>query len=545
MSKMYIAPIFAMIVVLSAFAVVIPQEEADAAATSGTCGDGVEWNFDSDSATLTISYTGSGTGKMMDYGDHKKPEYAPLYEQIDNIVIGEGVTYIGNEAFLGMQAKNIALSDTITELGSFSLSNNEITALDLKNVVTIGKAAIYQNETLKSIVIPSTVETIGDYAFDLCVDLESVDTSGATSLVSIGHSAFVATAISSFYIPATVTSLGTGIFVECYGLPAVDVDPANTKYVDVEGVVYDIDMKTVIQYPSAKVSALYEIPDTVTSIAKAAFATASKIGAVTIPNTVTVIPDAAFQKCLALKSIKIPDTVTSIGVFAFSDCQGIESIDFSDTTVLRSIGEGAFLDNIKLKTVEIPVCVTHIGERAFAACSVLESITIDSSNPNYTTVDGILYDKKMETLMQFPGGCNMTSFTVPSTVKTVDVNAFSNLKNLTELVFPDSVTTISDATTTTPSYSESKLTKITIGNGLTTFTGENPFIDHVFLDKDGNELKQTVKNLKGHTFVGVDAHHMIMEDSKPSEGFPLWAIVVTVIVVLVAIIGIAMWKRSR
>ena len=540
-----VLPAIAIAVAFVAVLYALPADQTDAAPTSGTCGDGVEWSFDSSSATLTVSYTGSGTGKMTDYSDKQLPDYAYLFESINSIVVGEGVTYIGTNAFVGLHATTITLSSTVEEIGKFSISNTDITALDLKNVVTIGEGALYKCKNLTSIVIPSTVKTIGDYAFDLCASLATVDTSGATSLVSIGRSAFVATPISSFYIPDTVTSLGIGLFVECYSLPAIDVDPANTKYVDVDGVVYDTDMKTVLLYPPARACDSYEIPDTVTSIAEAAFATAYRIGAITIPDTITEISDAAFQKCTALKTIKIPKTVTSIGDYAFASCEGIESIDFSETTVLKYIGNGAFLDNIKLKTVEIPACVTFIGERAFAACGILESISIDSSNPNYVTVDGILYDKKMETLLQFPGGCKMTSFTVPSTVKTIAINAFSNLTVLTELVFPDSVTEIGDGATTTPSYSTSPLVKISFGNGLTTL-GENPFIDHDFFDKDGNKLKQTVNNLKGHTFVGENAHNMIMQDSAASDGgFPIWIIAIVMIVALVAIVGFVMWKKSR
>jgi hypothetical protein len=537
-------PALAIAFAFAAVAFSLPLDQTDAAPTSGTCGDGVVWNFDGDTHTISVTYTGSGTGRMVDLDDPNKSDYAYLWSNIDNIVFGEGVTYVGACAFEGFGAKTITLSSTIVELGNASLAHNDVTELDLKNVDTIGRMAIYDCEKLTSIDISSKVKTIGDYAFDMCFALESVDTSDATSLVSIGHSAFVATALTSFYVPATVTSLGTGIFVECFDLPAIDVDDANPNYIDVDGVVYDTDMTTVLLYPPARACSVYEIPDSVTTLAQAAFATGYKIGAVTIPDTITVITDNAFEKCTALKTIKIPATVTSIGEYAFASCEGIESVDFSGTTVLQSIGNGAFLDNIKLKTMDIPASVTFIGMRAFAACSELQYIAIDSSNPNYVTVDGILYDKKMENLMQFPGGCNMTSFTIPSTVTSVDINSFSNLKYLQSLTFPDSVTNISDATTTHPGFSMSPLVKISIGNGLKT-VGAHPFIDHDFFDKDGKGLQQTVKNLKGHTFVGVDAHHMIMDDSKPSEGFPLWAIVVIVIVVLVAIIGIAMWKRSR
>jgi len=536
-----VAMVFAMVVV----AVSLPADQTDAdSPTSGTCGDGVAWSFDSSTSTLSVTYTGSGTGRMVDIDDPNKSEYAYLWKSIDNIVIGEGVTYVGRCAFDAFEAKSITLSSTVVELGGNCFEQNNETSLDLKNVVTIGKQAFNKNEKLTSVVIPFTVKTIGDYAFDQCHSLASVDTSGATSLEKIGRSAFVESLISSFYVPATVTSLGTGIFVGCSSLTTIDIDDDNANYIDVDGVVYTPDMKTVFMYPPARACESYVIPDTVTTIAESAFCSGYKIGAITIPDTITAIPDYAFQRCTALKTIKIPNTVTSIGGYSFTSCENVESIDFSGTTVLKSIGNGAFMDMAKLKTVEIPACVTFVGERVFAFCNELESISIDPSNQYYVTVDGILYDKKMETLMQFPAASKITDFTVPSTVKMVNVNSFTNLKYLASLTFPDSVTTIGDGTTTS-SYGQSPLLKISFGNGLTEFTGPDPFVDHYFLDENGNKMKQTVHNLKGHTFVGTDIHHMYIDDTPRDEGFPVWAIVVVVIVALVAVVGVVMWKRSR
>jgi hypothetical protein len=124
--------------------------------------------------------------------DHEKStefEYAPMWESIDKVVIGEGVTYLGHCAFESFKIKSITLSSTVEELGRSSISGNDITAVDFKNVAIIGQSAFYENKKLETVVIPSTVKSIGDYAFDLCEDLRSADTSGATSLASIGDTA--------------------------------------------------------------------------------------------------------------------------------------------------------------------------------------------------------------------------------------------------------------------------------------------------------------------------------------------------------------------
>ncbi|MBO4798904.1 MAG: leucine-rich repeat domain-containing protein, partial [Candidatus Methanomethylophilaceae archaeon] len=355
-------PVLAVVLALAAAAICVPAEEADAA-DSGSCGDGVVWSFEGD--TLSVTYTGEGTGRMDDHSDPMEFGYASLWKSINNVVIGEGVTYLGYCAFNGFAIKSITLSSTVEEIGRSSLAGNDITSVDLKNVVRIGQSAFNENKKLESVVIPSTVESIGNYAFDLCESLANADTSGATSLTSIGNSAFVHNAITSFYVPASVTSLGTGIFAECFNLGTINVDEANENYVSVDGVVYDAGMTAVLHFPAAKECALYEIPDTVTSVGSAAFANSYRMRAVTIPDSVTVISNNGFEKSTGLTSIKIPATVTSIGNFAFNSCENIKTIDFSGTTVLKSIGEGAFLSCSSIKTVEIPKCVESLGIRAF------------------------------------------------------------------------------------------------------------------------------------------------------------------------------------
>ena len=128
-------------------------------------------------------------------------------------------------------------------------------------------------------------------------------------------------------------------------------------------------------------------------------------------------------------------------------------------------------------------------------------------------------------------------------MRKIGVNGFKS--GGVESQFPDSVTTISDGTTTTPSYSTSPLVKMTFGKGLTTITGDHPFIDHHFYDKDGNELDQTVKNLEGHTFVGTEASKMVMDDGATDKGFPIWAIAAMALAILAVIVGLVLWKRSR
>jgi hypothetical protein len=419
-----------------------------------------------------------------------------------------------------------------------------LTEIDLKNVTIIGEAALGGNK-LTSIVIPQTVKVIGDYSFKRCIDLASVEFSDSPSVFYIGTDAFDQTSLSEFCVPATVTFLGSGMIGNSE-VDYIDVDPANEYYVSVDGVVYTKDMKTLTHYPPKKVSSLYEIPDTVTEIGAGAFSSCLYISGVSIPDSVTIINKEAFSKCESMTDVVMSTAVTEIGEHAFYNCLMMNDIDLSKCTALKSIGQQAFSECSCIKKVNIPASVESIGERAFCFCKSLESFSVDPSNKYYRSVDGALYDKDMKVLIQYPNASAQTSFTVPSGVEIIGQNAFSLCWNLNTLVFPDSVTTLSNPVVIDHGQSTSPITKLVFGKGLTT-VGSKPFTHHHFFEsKDSTEeLPPTADNLRGHTFVGETSLRMILvKEGGDSSSFPIWAIAAIIIVALIAVIGIVIWKKK-
>ena len=113
-----------------------------------------------------------------------------------------------------------------------------------------------------------------------------------------------------------------------------------------------------------------------------------------------------------IKTVVIEDGVTSIGALAFNHFRSLTGVTISNT--VKTIGKGAFF-NSGLKEVVIPDSVTSIGFDGFLSCVSLQKIEVSSGNKNYSSVDGILYDKNQKKLIACPSG-RSTDVTVPNTV---------------------------------------------------------------------------------------------------------------------------------
>ena len=210
-------------------------------------------------------------------------------------------------------------------------------------------------------------------------------------------------------------------------------------------------------------------------------------------KSVTSIGDCAFRYCTSLKSITIPNSVMEIGSSAFSGCSSLTSITIPNS--VTEIGVYAFKGCTSLTSITIPNSVTNIGDSTFWGCSSLTAIYVAVDNKNYTSVNGVLFNKDKTALICYPAGktdksynitnsvtsigdyafngcSSLTSVTIPNSVTEIGGSAFVGCASLKSITMPNSVTSIGDMAF----YKCSSLTSITIPDSVTSI-GSSAFSD--------------------------------------------------------------------
>ena len=185
----------------------------------------------------------------------------------------------------------------------------------------------------------------------------------------------------------------------------------------------------------AKVS----IPYGVTKIGNSAFENCYKLSEINLPNSLTVIWNSAFKHCHRLTNVTIPDSVTNISNSAFENCTGLTSLTIPNS--VTTIGISAFSGCTGLTSLTIPDSVTEIGRMA-VSCGNLATIDVASSNANYSSADGVLFNKGQTRLIQYPVGKKSTAYSIPAGVTSIEFGAFAGCSGLTSLTIPNSVTNI-------------------------------------------------------------------------------------------------------
>ena len=452
------------------------------AVASGSCGDNLTWTLD-ENGILIIS----GNGLMWNWGgiDASVAPWADRTKDICVVIIEDGVTHIGQEAFSGCTSiTSVVIPDSVTyiEWGAFmnctSLKNVEfgcgVTDIDgfafgyctgLENVVLgdnvkiIHEAAFEGCESLEKVVLPSGLKEIWDQAFNDCGSL--IDITVPSSVISIRDHAFSDCVLIRYNgTKSQWMSIATESNWE-------ENNDFILEYLAEEELEYKLNANGQ-GYTVTGLGTCYDtviIPSTynglpVTRIDDYAFSGNTSITSVVISDSVKSIAGTAFYKCSNLLEIKV-DAQNAW----HCDVDGVLFNKAKDTLVCYPIGKSESSYTIpngvisvdryafacsRLAVIEIPESVASVEFRAFAECRNLTFIELPES---VTFIDSYA----------FCDSSSLVAIKIPAGVATIEGGTFSGCKKLSIVEIPDSITTIGNYAF----YDCSNLLEIEIPAGVT------------------------------------------------------------------------------
>lgn len=266
-----------------------------------------------------------------------------------------------------------------------------------EGVTSLG-ASIFDSLSINSITIPRSVTAIYKEALRNCRNL------------------------TSFTLPAQVTTFSHDALTMCLGLTEIDVEPGNPNFRAVDGVLFTMDGKTLIQYPRARTAATYAVPAGVENINSYAFYN-SKLTDVTLPEGLKYIGTSAFGGCQGLTSIDLPDSVEEMGAYAFSNCSDLTQVNW-------------------------PADLIYFAADIFSNCQSLAAVNIPEGNEDYYSIDGVVFSRDGysplwpttgPSLIYYPTGKRDTAYTVPAGVTDIGREAFRGNRYLQKVDVPGSV----------------------------------------------------------------------------------------------------------
>ncbi len=351
-------------------------------------------------------------------------------------------------------------------------------------VTSIGDYAFHRRSGLSNVTIPYSVTSIGRYAFNGCVDIVSINL--PNSVQTISSFAFIdCSGLTSVTIPSSVTSIGSGIFAGCTDLTSISVDAGNTVYDSRNNCNAIIETITNTLIQGCKNTT---IPNDVTKIYSNAFYDQTGLTSISIPNSVTSIENAAFSGCSGLRSITVEaERVPSVGTNAFSGvpadisvnvpCRMVDAYQadtgWSQFTNIQEDPNSPHyslyytLDNTNNTATVYGSNVNSFGNPvndrvAIDNCGTFANLVIPSS----VTSEGNTYTVTSIGESAFYENSDLVSVEIPESVTSIGKYAFNRCSSLASATIPNTVTTIGEGVF----YYCENLASVTIGNGVTSIS---------------------------------------------------------------------------
>lgn len=398
-----------------------------------------------------------------------------------SFTVPDGVEEIAAAGLYNTELNDIKFPSSLTMLGYFSLGSlKQLTAVDFSGTALSGiDSFVFSGDAaLSDVKLPDTLYSIGGGAFHQCNALKEITL--PENLGYIGQYAFMDTGLKSIEIPSSVTEIGycalgyktntagneipvegftvigqygSAAFTYCSDADS-DYEYSNDftfmtpEQAEQQSELVAQERFTEDSYEYAVINgnavitlctsgeAIIDVPEklggyTVTEIYPIAFSS-SMATVINLPETVTNIHEMAFYNCQYIKDLTLPQSVKNIGNNAFDNCIALETINLGGA---ETIGQTIFYNCTALKSVTLSGNCKEItengdGDIAFIDTTALQEIIVTDGDGNYSSENGVLYNKDKTILMVYPPEKAEKEFKAPDSVKEIRQSAFYNNKNL-------------------------------------------------------------------------------------------------------------------
>jgi len=337
----------------------------------------------------------------------------------------ELVSYTGYDETLDIPDQVEGLPVTVIADDALS-SNWTIRELSLPSgLQSIGVGALCCHH-LEHIVLPASLERIGEGAFSRCFRLTEVEL--PEGLTYIGSAAFVGMDATSVTLPASLTYLGEGAFTGCTSLTEFKTAKGCTAAVSVDGVLYSADKTVLVAFPAGRTGS-FDVPAGTRKIGYAAFAL-NGLESVSLPDGLVSIDNCAFLsdgsgEDSALAHIDLSDSLEEAGAYAFG----------------TTAGTSAFKRMPYIETLALGEHLRYVGPHAFSGLR-LGAFQVAERNPFLSSPGGMLANSVGDTILEVPRGIE-GPVVVPEGVTTLGDDVFSQYPAGTDFVLPGTVSRIS------------------------------------------------------------------------------------------------------
>lgn len=305
-----------------------------------------------------------------------------IVEQYDNFDINIYDTYAVITKYKGEDSE-VAIPKEINEIP----------------ITEIGEGAFKENKNIEKLIIPSSIKTIGKYAFYGCTSLKTIEFS--QGLLNIGKLAFSScrlledlklpdtlniidefafsecSSLKKIDIPYSVTEIGVSAFSWCENLEEINVHEDNESYSSENKILYSKYKSILICCPAGLKETEVKISSDTRTINDYAFNGCKNLRKIIIPEGVTSIGNNGFSSCINLTDIFLPDTVEYLGYSVFYNCTNLKNVKLSP--ILKEIEPASFEQCIALESLVIPEKIEKISVGAFENCTSLNTIVVPKS----------------------------------------------------------------------------------------------------------------------------------------------------------------------